>query len=205
VIRLTSGGERLDAQLVSAIRRMFPNAKLTNIYAATETGTLLVSHDDCFVVPDELRDRIQIIDGELWLDESLKVSGAKRDTSSERRDATGDLVEVVCEEPLTIRFVGRKHEWFNVAGFRVDPLRLEAIACSHPSVAQARFYGVPNSVTENIVGCELVLKTKSDSETLNVEDWKNWFSQQVERFEVPRLIRLLDFIETTPSGKVKRE
>jgi acyl-CoA synthetase (AMP-forming)/AMP-acid ligase II len=111
-------------------------------------------------------------------------------------------VEVLSEEPLTIRFVGRKHEWFNVAGYRVDPIRLETIACLHPFVSQARFYGVPNSVTENLVGCELV--AKPGQEGLDIDAWKQWFADRVERYEMPRMVKLVAAIEITESGKVKR-
>ncbi len=215
VTRLTSGGERLDAGLVQSLAQMFPNAKLTNIYASTEVGSLLVGRDDTFVVPKLLADQVQVIDGELWLHRDLRVdtpslTSPSSSTSSIQggegeRDtywSTGDRVEVVCGDPLTIRFVGREHEWFNVAGNRVDPSRLESIARSHPEIAESRFYGKPNSVTENLVACELVIKPGVSH--FDITSWQEWFRPQVNRHEVPRLIRVVERIELTESGKVLR-
>lgn len=238
LLRLTSGGEKLDSNLIQSIGQMFPQARVTNIYAATETGTLLVSHDDCFSVPPDLRDKIRVREGELWLHRSLKLPDFQRNPRSQpesgpaasnqgrspsRSDltpenpsaepaddlaeidsfwATGDLVEICAEDPLAIRFVGRRHEWFNVAGFRVDPTRLEWIAASHPAIAQSRFYPIPNSITENLIGCELVLT--ADAGEFDPNAWKQWFGQQVQRQEIPRFVQIVDRISTTESGKVRR-
>lgn len=207
LIRLTTGGERLDEQLSKAIGAMFPNARLTNIYASTEAGPLLVSHSDSFEVPEVLRNKIQIVERELWFHRSLLVGDDQAALCGEGVDcdfwATGDQVEVLSENPLRIRFLSRCHEGFNVAGYRVDPVKLEAIARTHPQVAEARFYGVPNSITEHLVACDLV--PADDSTPLNVGDWQAWLRPQVQRHEVPRIVRWVKNIETTASGKVKRQ
>jgi len=210
--RLTSGGERLDARSLASVTRMFPNARLTNIYASTEVGALLISHDDGFVIPDGLTGKLRIVDGELWLHESLKVDHRSRPEEasaalgSEKVDAfwpTGDQVEILSDSPLKIRFLSRCHEGFNVAGYRVDPVRLESIARSHPSVADARFYGVPNSVTEHLVACDLV--ASEGSQPLDLAHWQSWLRPQVARHEVPRIVRWVSTIDTTDSGKVRRK
>ncbi|MBX3423913.1 MAG: AMP-binding protein [Pirellulaceae bacterium] len=210
--RLTTGGERLDAQLLEPIARMFPHARLTNIYASTEVGSLLVSHNDGFVIGDQLLDRVRIVDGQLYLHDSLKVDShdeydfaIEPSGSTSQMDgfwATGDQVEIIHDQPLTIRFLARSHEGFNVAGFRVDPVRLEAIARTHPQVADARFYGIPNSVTEHLVACDLV--PVQGGQPPEVSQWQDWFRPQVARHEVPRVVRWVRALDTTDSGKVKR-
>ncbi len=212
--RLTTGGERLDSLLVSRFSRMFPNARLTNIYASTEVGALLVSHDDGFVVPERLEGKVRVKEGELWFHRSLRVdepsTTAPTDHSSIPVDhvkdddfwPTGDQVEILDERPLKFRFLSRSHEGFNVAGFRVDPVRLETLARSHPGVADARFYGIPNSITENLVACDLV--AAQGAEELKTAEWQAWMRPQVQRHEVPRIVRWVAAIDTTTSGKVKR-
>jgi acyl-coenzyme A synthetase/AMP-(fatty) acid ligase len=71
VKRITTGGERLPTRLVEHIARVFPNAKLTNIYASTETGSLLVADGEYFSVPKALDGLIKIVDGELAVHRSL--------------------------------------------------------------------------------------------------------------------------------------
>jgi len=232
--RLTCGGEKLDSNLLTDAQRMFPQARFTNIYAATETGTLLVSSDDQFTIPLSMSGMFRVIDGELWLHRSLRLTGdhagdvgsttacplsaenrlpqplphpspGSHDDSADKDQefwSTGDLVEVLATNPLTIRFVGRRHEWFNVAGFRVDPTKLELVANRCPKIAQSRFYPIANSITENLIGCELVLNAESAEFDLN--EWKIWFAQQVERQEMPRFIQIVDRISTTDSGKARR-
>lgn len=191
--RLTNGGERYDRELDARIRAMFPHASRRNIYASTEVGPLLISDDDRFRVPDHLLDAIKIIEGELWLHKRLRVDtnidagmndrstnqqtdeiGQPSSTSQNELTApffpTGDQVEIIDQQPLTIRFLSRKTEGFNVAGFRVDPNRLESIARQHSLVANARFFGIPNSVTEHVVACDLLLKPMSTCNTSGAED-----------------------------------
>ncbi|HAC89783.1 MAG TPA: hypothetical protein DCF63_04000 [Planctomycetaceae bacterium] len=209
--RLTSGGERLDTHSLSSLSRMFPGARLTNIYASTEVGALLVSHDDGFVIPEHLASKVRIVDGALWLHESLKVenrlesrqaAGPNDEMVAEAFWSTGDQVEVVSKSPLKIRFLSRCHEGFNVAGFRVDPVRLEAIARTHPQVADARFYGIPNSITEHLVACDLV--ATEGAVPLEAAQWQAWLRPQVDRHELPRIVRWVSKIDTTDSGKVRR-
>ncbi len=209
--RLTSGGERLDTHSLGSLSRMFPSARLTNIYASTEVGALLVSHDDGFVIPEHLASKVRIVDGELWLHESLKVenrleshdaSGSDDEKVADAFWSTGDQVEVVSKSPLKIRFLSRCHEGFNVAGFRVDPVRLEAIARTHPQVADARFYGIPNSITEHLVACDLV--ATEGAVPLEAAQWQAWLRPQVGRHELPRIVRWVSKIDTTDSGKVRR-
>lgn len=211
VERLTSGGERLDSNSLQSVSRMFPNARLTNIYASTEVGALLVSHDDGFVIPDVLARKVRIVEGELWLHESLKVekqldvNEASRIVDDNDKSAfwpTGDQVEVISQSPWKIRFLSRCHEGFNVAGFRVDPVRLEAIARKHPAVADARFFGIPNSITEHLVACELV--AAHGSVPPESAQWLAWLRPQVDRHELPRIVRWVEKIDTTDSGKVRR-
>lgn len=220
LLRLTNGGERYDSGLDNRIRVMFPNASRRNIYASTEVGPLLVSDSDYFRVPDPLLSSVKIIDGELWLHQNLRVdvgiAPRERLFANDNEPGaslhpdffpTGDQVEIINERPLTIRFLSRKTEGFNVAGFRVDPVRLESIARQHPKITNARFYGVPNSLTEHLVACDLVLGTDADSikdRSWDENEFRNWFAQRVQRHEIPRMIKVVSELATTDSGKVKR-
>lgn len=224
--RLTNGGERYDRELDRRIGKMFPNAQRRNIYASTEVGPLLVSNDDQFRIPDPLRPSIRIVDGELWLHHGLRVDlesdEANRSIPGSEHEAapaehffpTGDQVEVLAESPLTIRFLSRKTEGFNVAGFRIDPHRLESIARRYPGIANARFYGIPNSVTEHVVACELLLEASQEIHGIHrqtgqeghwdTDQFRSWFAQQVQRHEIPRMINIVSELKLTESGKVDR-
>ena len=60
VCRVTLGGEKSSQHLYNQICKIFPNAKVNNIYASTEAGSLFVSRDDCFQIPNVLYEKIQV-------------------------------------------------------------------------------------------------------------------------------------------------
>lgn len=72
------GGEPADGALLAALHDVFPHARLRNIYASTEAGTVLESEGDLFSVPDSLSHRVRITDGRLWLHRSLLGSFSER-------------------------------------------------------------------------------------------------------------------------------
>ena len=51
VIRVTLGGEKSDQNLYDTIVKIFPSAKINNVYASTEAGSLFAAKGDCFQIP----------------------------------------------------------------------------------------------------------------------------------------------------------
>jgi acyl-CoA synthetase (AMP-forming)/AMP-acid ligase II len=83
---VTLGGEPSDGSLHASIREAFPHARLRNVYASTEAGTVLESDGEQFSVPPQIADLVRITDGRLFLhgsllgkfDEKQKVESGKR-------------------------------------------------------------------------------------------------------------------------------
>ena len=65
--RVTLGGEKSDRQLYDSIGCIFPNAKINNVYASTEAGSLFAARGDAFRIPPELKDKFKEVDGELLI------------------------------------------------------------------------------------------------------------------------------------------
>lgn len=107
VLRLTSGGEKFDPSTLSSLAVMFPNAKVTNVYASTEAGTLFGSTGNNFIIKESMQNLVKVLDGELLLHKSLMGQSESFVLEGDWYK-TGDLVEVLKEEPLTIRFLARK-------------------------------------------------------------------------------------------------
>ncbi|MBM4400311.1 MAG: AMP-binding protein [Candidatus Cloacimonetes bacterium] len=134
VKKLTSGGEKFDSNLSSQLLQMFPNAKLRNVYASTEAGTILESRDDTFSIIDSALCKIQ--DGELYIHRSLLGIGSELNLNDDEWYATGDLVEVIKTEPLRFRFLSRRNEMVNVGGYKVNPYEVEQAIEQHPLIKQ---------------------------------------------------------------------
>lgn len=213
VRRVISGGERLDPQLIQRLQTVFPNARLHNVYASTEIGSLLTSRGDVFEVPESIAQRVRVVNGELQVHRSLwasefdeefgEKSGAEMD-AIDRGDSfggTGDQVEVITKKPLTFRFAGRSCEWINVGGHKVNPQHVEQVLRGFPEIDEAVVRGTPNSVTGQLVTCDLVLKPGA---TVDEQEIRARLRAELESYEVPRLIQFVPKIETTSTGKVSR-
>ncbi|APF20161.1 AMP-dependent synthetase and ligase [Caldithrix abyssi DSM 13497] len=198
VKRITSGGEKFDKGLIVQLKKLFPNAKIINVYAATEFGTLFASNGEYFEIKPEFYKYVKVIDSELYVhkkllgeSDSISLNGTWYRTS--------DMVEVVKEKPLKIRFVNRKNEMINVGGYKVNPHEVEEVIKNYDNVKNCRVYGVKNSLMGNIVVADVVATKK-----IKEKDLRLYINSMLQPYKVPRIINFVDSINVTRSGKIKR-
>ncbi|MEG0553683.1 MAG: AMP-binding protein, partial [Carnobacterium sp.] len=60
VNRVTFGGEKIDLFLEDKLKGVFPNAKMINIYASTEAGSLFAAQSDTFEIREEYQQWVKI-------------------------------------------------------------------------------------------------------------------------------------------------
>jgi acyl-coenzyme A synthetase/AMP-(fatty) acid ligase len=206
VKRITTGGEPLPGALAETIQQTFPHAKLNNIYASTEAGTLLVAHGDGFSIPAELADRVQIVDGELAVHRSLLADSLQHDASLPTDSSgdyflTGDLVEPLPDAPGVFRIAARRSDTINVGGYKVNPLEIEQALLAMEEIAEARVYGKANSVTGQLVCCDVVLHA---GRTLPVRELRGRLAERFTPYQIPGLVNYVPTIAMTYSGKKVR-
>jgi acyl-coenzyme A synthetase/AMP-(fatty) acid ligase len=114
--------------------------------------------------------------------------------------ATGDLVEVVGDR---VYFAGRIGDMINVGGHKVRPVAVERLLRTIDGVEDVRVYGQSSSVAGQLVACDVVPRRGYDAERLTQQ------IQQAARgclasHEVPRIVRIVDVIQTSAAGKVIR-
>lgn len=109
---------------------------------------------------------------------------------------TGDLGEVDGEGAL--RVLGRADDVIITGGKKVDPARVEATAVSHPEVAEAVVYGIPDDEWGELVVCAMV----GDIDGVSLS---NWLRERLPGFMVPKSFRHVDEIPRTSMGKPDRE
>jgi len=197
VKRVTLGGEKSEPKLYAELENAFPNAKINNIYASTELGSLFVSHGDVFSVPDSIYDRVRVTENELEIHPSLVTHLGISDWYK-----TGDIIEVVQEKPLLFRFKNRKTEMINVGGYKVNPHEIEDIVRGFVEIEDARVYGRPNSVLGYMLCMEF---TKKKDQLIDAKGIKNRLFEQLQDFKVPRIIKEVEVIEKTRTGKISRK
>ena len=197
---VTVGGEVCDTALRAKLQVLFPHAKFRNVYASSEMGTLLHSSDDCFEVTNSLREYVRIHEGRLWIHQSL-VAENLHDQCIDGFWDSGDEVQVVEENPLRLKITGRRTDWINVGGTKVNPHDVEKILRDMPGVLDARVFGVANSVTGQIVAAEL---SKESGTELDLALIRRELQRTLPSTAVPRLMTVRDTVTSTETLKKER-
>jgi len=197
VERITSGGEKFNDKTFKQLKEIFPNAKITNVYASTEAGTLFASQNDIFTVRQEYESLIHIENNELLIHSSLM---GRTETKIDEWYNTGDVIEIVSQKPFKFRFVNRKSEMINVGGYKVNPLEVEEAILTLTGIKNVRVYSKSNSVLGNIICCDVV----ASSNKLTESSIRKFLQSKIQEFKIPRIIRFVEKLSTTRTGKLKR-
>lgn len=200
VIRVTLGGEKSDQHLYDSIMKIFPNAKINNVYASTEAGSLFAAKGDCFQIPEAIKDKFKVVDDELLIHKSLLGSSDSFKFTDDYYHS-GDLIEWVDEAQGLFRFKSRKNELINVGGYKVNPGEVEVAIQDIEGVRQAMVYGKANSILGNVLCADVVLEPGF---TMTELDIKKVLGSQLQDFKVPRRIKFVEEISLTRTGKMKR-
>ena len=200
VVRVTLGGEKSDSHLYENIKKIFPEAKINNVYASTEAGSLFAAKGDCFQIPENIRDKFEVVDDELLIHKSLL---GKSDSFKFEGDYyhSGDLIEWVDKESGLFRFKSRKNELINVGGYKVNPGEVENILLSIEGVKQVLVYGKVNSILGNVLCADIQLE---DGVALTDVEIKKALRSQLQDFKIPRRIKFVEQMSLTRTGKLKR-
>ncbi|MDD2493586.1 MAG: fatty acid--CoA ligase family protein [Tissierellia bacterium] len=198
ITRVTFGGEKSDVKLHQTIASIFPNAKINNIYASTEAGTIFASKGEYFYIPNNIKEKVKIKDDEILLHKSLlgKTDNIKVDEDFYH---TGDLIEWLDEEKYLFKFNGRKNELINVGGYKVNPSEVEDALSTIPQIKQSVVYGKSNSVLGTILCADIVLINPIPENEIRME-----LNKMLQNYKIPRRFKFVEKLELTRTGKAKR-
>jgi acyl-coenzyme A synthetase/AMP-(fatty) acid ligase len=165
--QVTLGGEASSADLLNDLRAAFPDARVSQVYASTEFGSMTSVTDglpgigvEALFSETNPTSNLRFQDGQLWVRGGAGMLGYVGDAEvgpagvgTDDWRPTGDLAEIVDGRLL---FRGRDSEVINVGGVKVHPLPVENRIVALPSVALARVFGRANKLTGAIVAAEVV-------------------------------------------------
>ena len=192
---ITVGGEKLFGTLINSYKEVFPEAKLINIYATTEAGSLLYSNDDKFSIPTKYIKKMKIINNELLIHKSL-INDGKETNFIDEWFHTNDKVKMVGKN--TFIFVERENSYINTGGLRISPIEIEERMMEIKGISEVRVFAKPNSFLGSIL-CAEVMTNK-----LSVKEIKLKLSDKLDKFKIPQIIEIVKDIKLTQSGKKKR-
>jgi acyl-CoA synthetase (AMP-forming)/AMP-acid ligase II len=207
--QITLGGEAVPGPLLDDVRATFPDAHVSQVYAASEFGSSGSVRDgrhglsvDVLVRGDDADVAMRIVDGELWVRSRVGMLGyyGEEPVDPDGWRPTGDLVEVVGDRIL---FRGRTYEVINVGGVKVHPLPIEERIGAVPGVDMARVYGRPNALTGAIVAVEIVPAPAADR--AGVEAAVRAACADLPPAARPRSIRFVDTVAMAGSKIVRRQ
>jgi acyl-CoA synthetase (AMP-forming)/AMP-acid ligase II len=211
-------GEIADQPLLDSLRAQYPHATIAHAFASTEAGVGFEVDDGLAGIPASYFDRatngveLKVEDGTLRI---RSARTARHYLGPERAalvDAagfvdTGDVLEL---RDGRYHFSGRRGGIINVGGLKVHPEEVEAVINRHPRVQMSLVRSRKSPVTGAIVVAEIVLKPAPTATAAALEDSavKSEILENCQRalaaHKVPAAIRIVPFLEVTPSGKVAR-
>ncbi len=168
--QVTLGGEAVPEPLLGRLAGVFPDARISQVYAASEFGSSGSAKDGRAGLSTNVLGRgddapvdMSVRDGELWVRSRTGMLGyyGEEPVEPDAWRPTGDLVEIVGDR---IEFRGRVSEIINVGGVKVHPLPIEQRLAAVESVQIARVWGRPNPMTGAIVAVDAVAAPGVDSE-----------------------------------------
>jgi acyl-CoA synthetase (AMP-forming)/AMP-acid ligase II len=205
--QVTLGGEAVPGALLDRIREVFSTARISQVYATTELGSVVSVTDGRPGLPLSVLERgqdapvqLRVVDGELQARSTVGMIGyhGAEPPSSDWRP-TGDLVEITEDR---IQFVGRTSDVINVGGVKVHPLPVEDAVADVPGVHLARAYGRSNPVTGEVVALDIVAASGADH--AEIEAAVRRACSQLVPAARPRRIRFVDELDVRGSKILRR-
>jgi acyl-CoA synthetase (AMP-forming)/AMP-acid ligase II len=199
--QITLGGEAVQSRLLDELAAVFPDARISQIYGANESGNLRSVRDNRNGLPvsaltedPEADVALKIVDGELWVRSRIGMLGyyGEPPIEPDAWRATGDLVEIVGDR---VMFRGRATEIINVGGVKVHPLPIEERISSLPGVQLVRVFGRPNTLAGAIVAVEIVPEPGADTAALDTA--VRAACADLTPAARPRSIKFVDTVQTT--------
>ena len=113
---------------------------------------------------------------------------------------TGDIGSLDADGFLILH--GRKKELINRGGEKISPIEVDQALLRHPEVAQAAAYAVPHPRLGEDVAAAVILKPGAG---VTPEALREFLSDKLAPFKIPRRIVVVDQFPKGISGKVQRK
>jgi acyl-CoA synthetase (AMP-forming)/AMP-acid ligase II len=195
--QITLGGEPVDQAILDRLREIFPEARISWIYASSEVGASIVVHDGKAGFPKAWLDRepdptsdrpILSVEGD-----ELIITSPHHGAGLDGAVRTGDRVEFAGENGDRVLIVGRLDtDEINVGGSKVSAGLVRNVLMAHPAVVWARVFARKAPLVGRMVAAEVVADPEFGP--ITDADLVQWCTNRLPDYGVPRRIRFLDEI-----------
>lgn len=208
--QITLGGEIADQGILTRLRETYPRARVTHIYAATETGVGFSVNDGRAGFPAHFLESapggvgVRIDDRGLWLrppDHAARPPLPQSVTGdAEGYLLTGDQVE---RREDRVYFLGRDSGVINIGGVKIHPERVEAVIAGVPGVSLVRVGSKTNPFTGALVVATVQPEAGQDEAALR-DRILTACRADLEREAVPAFVKFATDLEVNAAGKIVR-
>lgn len=186
--QITLGGEPVDQAILTRLSELFPQARVSWIYASSEAGATIAVHDGLAGFPAAWLGReapgratVTIDDGELL------IASTKRGEGIDAVLRTGDRVEIVDERVLITGRIAQDE--INVGGAKASAGQVRNVLQAHPDIAWASVKGRKAPIVGSMVTAQVVATGAVTEAELTA-----WCAERLPDYSVPRRIKFLDSI-----------
>jgi amino acid adenylation domain-containing protein len=220
------GGEPLRKYDLVLFRTHFPKADMANVYGQTESSVSAI----CTVSREDMYDSVTLgkpldetkilligkrgevvgtigvgeivvacdyIAPEYWKDKEKSEMVFTEDEEFGRLYWTGDLGRLTADG--TVRLVGRKDHQVKIRGFRVETGEIETALLQYPAVKETVVLAKEDENEDNYL-CAYI----TANETIPSSRLREYLSDELPDYMVPRYFIPLREMPVTPNGKIDR-
>ena len=218
---LIHAGSPIREPTKKQVMKLFPEDSVWEFYGSTEGQATRISSSEWKEKPGSVgkptAGEVFVTDsegkvvppgevGEIWVDnpdnEPFEYWGDDAKTKAAHRGSAftvGDLGRLDSDGYLFL--TGRKHDVIISGGVNVYPQEVETVLLTHPSVAEVAVFGAPHKEWGEQVLAAIV---PAYGAPLDPDALRRWAKERLAGYKVPRKIEIVEELERTPTGKVKR-
>lgn len=211
--QITLGGEIADQSVLDGLADRFPAARMSHIYASTETGVGFSVKDrregfPASYLQDEVNGvRLKIVGGRLW----IRSAGPKAEAIGSAgaivcgEDGYVDTMDRVEQRGDRVFFLGRDASMVNVGGYKVHPEAVERVISQLAEVALVRVTSRRNPIAGAVLVAQVIpAQAVEDPEAFKARVIRHCRAT-LPRQAVPALVQLEELLPINAAGKLPRK
>lgn len=226
VERVFMGSSPFSQSLLDRVRRLFPNAAVSNGYGTTEAGpSVFGRHPHGLPTPDmSIGYPLPSVDVRIVGEEGNPITGTgegvlqmntpalmqgylnlPEQTARAVRDGwyhSNDIVRR--DENGFYFFVGRADDMFVSGGENIYPGEVEKLLERHPSVQQAVVVPVPDEIKQSLPFAFVVREPGAAGSNVTEADLKQWTLRNGPAYQHPRWVEFVDAMPLAGTNKIDR-
>jgi acyl-CoA synthetase (AMP-forming)/AMP-acid ligase II len=226
VQRVYMGSSPFGQALLDRVRRLFPNAIVSNGYGTTEAGpSVFGRHPDGLATPDmSIGYPLASVDVRIVDEKGRPITGKGEGVLEMRTPAlmpgylnlpeqTARAVRdgwyhskdrVRRDEGGFYFFVGRADDMFVSGGENIYPGEVEKLIEQHPGVQQAVVVPVPDEIKQSLPFAFVVREPGAAGAHVTEADIKQWALQNGPAYQHPRWVEFVDAMPLAGTNKIDR-